>query len=135
MVLRLKVCLNVLILRSFAFLTRFVFNVISTVCCTQTTSLVRCKPGVLSPGFVGMRGQGSYDYGMQDYEYTPAPHMTTDDIIPSPSSSSPRESKGGAKGEEACFSKWYYININNTVFDLSRGVPIWGDVTKLLWVF
>ena len=31
---------------------------------------VRRKPGVLRPGFVGMRGQWSYDYGMQDYEYT-----------------------------------------------------------------
>ena len=27
------------------------------------------KPGVLRPGFVGMRGQWSYDYGMQAYEY------------------------------------------------------------------
>ena len=26
---------------------------------------------VLCPGFVGMRGQWLYDYGMQDYEYTP----------------------------------------------------------------
>ena len=34
-------------------------------------SLVRRKPGVLRPGFVGMRGQWSYDYGMQDYEYNP----------------------------------------------------------------
>ena len=34
-------------------------------------SLVRRKPGVLRPGFVGMRGQWSYDYGMQDYEYIP----------------------------------------------------------------
>ena len=33
------------------------------------------KPGVLRPGFVGMRGQWSYDYGMQDYEYTPLPPM------------------------------------------------------------
>ena len=33
--------------------------------------LVRRKPGVLRPGFVGMRGQWSYDYGMQDYEYNP----------------------------------------------------------------
>ena len=31
--------------------------------------LVRRNPGVLRPGFVGMRGQWSYDYGMQDYEY------------------------------------------------------------------
>ena len=34
-------------------------------------SLVRRKPGVLRPGFVVMRGQWSYDYSMQDYEYTP----------------------------------------------------------------
>ena len=33
--------------------------------------LVRRKPGVLRPGFVGMRGQWPYDYGIQDYEYTP----------------------------------------------------------------
>ena len=25
------------------------------------------KAGVLGPGFVGMRGQWSYDYGMQNY--------------------------------------------------------------------
>ena len=31
------------------------------------------KPGVLRPGFVGTRGQWSYDYGMQDYEYTTPP--------------------------------------------------------------
>ena len=37
------------------------------------THLVRQKPGVLRPGFVGMRGQWSYDYGMQDYEYPPPP--------------------------------------------------------------
>ena len=36
-------------------------------------SLVRRKPGVLRPGFIGMRGQWSYDYGMQNYEYTPLP--------------------------------------------------------------
>ena len=29
---------------------------------------------MLRPGFVGMRGQWSYDYGMQDYEYTPHSH-------------------------------------------------------------
>ena len=35
-------------------------------------SLVRRKPGVLRPGFVGMRGQWSYDdYDVQDFEYTP----------------------------------------------------------------
>ena len=32
--------------------------------------LVRRKPGVLRPGFVGMQGQWSYDYGIQDFEYT-----------------------------------------------------------------
>ena len=37
----------------------------------KIAALVRRKPGVLRPGFVGMRGQWSYDYGMQDYEYTP----------------------------------------------------------------
>ena len=35
---------------------------------------VRRKPRVLRPGFVEMRGQWSYDHGMQDYEYTPHPH-------------------------------------------------------------
>ena len=37
------------------------------------TSLVPQNPDVLRPGLVGMRGQCSYDYGMQDYEYTPPP--------------------------------------------------------------
>ena len=32
--------------------------------------LVRRKPGVLRPSFVGMRDQWSNDYGMQDNEYT-----------------------------------------------------------------
>lgn len=34
--------------------------------------LVRRKAGVLCPGFVGMRGLLSDDYGMDDREYPPA---------------------------------------------------------------
>ena len=30
---------------------------------------------VLRPGFVGMRGQWSDDYGMHDHEYTPPPPL------------------------------------------------------------
>lgn len=35
--------------------------------------LTRRKLGVLCPGFVGVRGQWSYGYIMQDYEYTRSP--------------------------------------------------------------
>ena len=34
-------------------------------------AIVRRKPGVPRPGFLGMRGQWLYDYGMQDYEHIP----------------------------------------------------------------
>ena len=50
-------------------------------------SLVQRKPGVLRPSFVGMRGQWSYDYGMQDYEYPPltlqivSPRQVVDDRL------------------------------------------------------
>ena len=37
----------------------------------SAASLVRRKPGVLRPGFVGMRGLWSDDYAMHDHEYTP----------------------------------------------------------------
>ena len=36
-------------------------------------SLVRRKTGVLRPVFVGIRGQWSYDYGLQGYGYTLPP--------------------------------------------------------------
>ena len=36
-----------------------------------STHLIRRKLGMLRPGFEGTRGQWSYDYDMQDYEYTP----------------------------------------------------------------
>ena len=47
----------------------------------KSSRLVRGKPGVLRPGFVGMRGQWSYDYGMQDYEYPPPPESAKSAIM------------------------------------------------------
>ena len=45
-----------------------------------SSSLDRRKSSVLRPGFVGMRGQWSYYYGMQDYEYNPPNSLLGSDL-------------------------------------------------------
>ena len=53
--------------------TRRTHNDASRLMSPVSPSLVRPKPGILRPGFVGTRGQWPHDYGMQDHHSTPSP--------------------------------------------------------------